>query len=103
MDGSPVWKRDDFGEMTTLNSFGEGSSPTIAGDKIILPWDHEGQSHLFALNKNSGETIWQIERDEPTCWATLLIVEHDGKQQIIMNGQNSARERTSGSSLRLRM
>ncbi|MCG8650832.1 MAG: PQQ-binding-like beta-propeller repeat protein [Pirellulales bacterium] len=91
LDGELKWKRDDFGQMMTRNGFGEGSSPTLAGDKIIVPWDHEGPSFLYALNKLTGETIWKTERDEPTCWATPLIVAHQGKQQIIMNGQNSAR------------
>lgn len=91
LDGKLVWKREDLGKMRTRATFGEGSSPTIAGDKIIVPWDHEGQSHLFALNKLTGKTIWKIERDEPTCWATPLVVEHNGKQQVIMNGQTAAR------------
>jgi len=91
MDGEFVWKRDDLGAMETRNEFGEGSSPTLAGDKIIVPWDHEGQSLLYALNKTTGEAIWTIERDEPTCWATPLIIEHEGKQQVVMNGQTCAR------------
>ena len=40
MDGALKWKRDDFGQMDTRSSFGEGSSPTLAGDKILVPWDH---------------------------------------------------------------
>jgi outer membrane protein assembly factor BamB len=91
MDGAFKWKRDDLGKMETRNSFGEGSSPTIEGDKIIVPWDHEGQSSLFALNKHTGKTIWNAKRDEPTCWATPLVVEHDGRKQVVMNGQNYAR------------
>ncbi|MEQ9409944.1 MAG: PQQ-binding-like beta-propeller repeat protein, partial [Fuerstiella sp.] len=91
MDGQLKWKRDDLGRMETRNSFGEGSSPTLAGEKIIVPWDHEGQSALFALNKRTGETIWKTERDEPTCWATPLVVQHDGRQQVVMNGQTCAR------------
>ena len=91
MDGELKWKRDDFGKMETRNGFGEGSSPTIAGDKIIVPWDHEGQSSVYALDKRTGDTIWQTDRDEPTNWSTPLIVEHDGKQQIVLNGQNKAR------------
>lgn len=90
MDGQPVWDRD-FGDMRTRNEFGEGSSPTLAGDKIIVPWDHEGPSRLYALNKLTGEIIWEVERDEPTNWATPLVVEHDGRQQVVMNGQNYAR------------
>ena len=90
MEGELKWKRD-FGKMNTRNSFGEGSSPTLAGDLIIVPWDHEGPSALYALNKFTGETAWKTERDEPTCWATPLIVEHHGRQQVVMNGQNYAR------------
>ncbi len=91
MDGKLVWKKDDFGQMDTRNSFGEGSSPTLAGDTILVPWDHEGPSALYALDKKSGSVIWKADRDEPTCWATPLVVEHEGKQQVIMNGQTCAR------------
>lgn len=90
MDGTLKWKRD-FGQMDTRNSFGEGSSPTLEGDKILVPWDHEGPSYLYALDRSTGKTIWRTERDEPSCWATPLVVEHEGKKQIIMNGQNCAR------------
>ncbi len=91
MDGRLKWKRDDFGQMETRNDFGEGSSPTLEGDKIIVPWDHEGPSSLYALDKSTGETIWRTGRDEPSCWATPLVVEHEGRKQIVMNGQNCAR------------
>jgi outer membrane protein assembly factor BamB len=91
MDGKLVWKRDDFGQMDTLNSFGEGSSPTISGDTVLVPWDHQGPSALYALNRRTGETIWKQDRDEKTCWATPLVVDHKGNKQVIMNGQNFAR------------
>jgi outer membrane protein assembly factor BamB len=91
MDGELKWKRDDFGQMETRSSFGEGSSPTLAGDKILVPWDHEGPSYLYALDKSTGQTVWKTARDEPTCWATPLVVEHNGAKQVVMNGQTCAR------------
>jgi outer membrane protein assembly factor BamB len=91
MDGDLKWKRDDFPPMNTRNSFGEGSSPTLEGDKILLPWDHEGQSFLYALNKLTGKDIWKTPRDSATCWATPLVVEHAGHKQVVMNGQRIAR------------
>jgi len=91
MDGELVWKRTDFPPMTTRNGFGEGSSPTLSGEYLVLPWDHEGQSKLYLLDKTNGESVWEIDRDEPTNWATPLIVDHDGKRQIIMNGERYAR------------
>jgi outer membrane protein assembly factor BamB len=91
MDGELKWKRDDLGRMETRLDFGEGSSPTISGNKIIVPWDHEGQSNISALDKLTGQTIWKQDRDEPSCWSTPLIVDHAGKKQIVMNGENNAR------------
>lgn len=91
MAGELVWKKTDFGKMDTRNGFGEGSSPTIAGDKIIVPWDHEGASYITALNKLTGETIWRTPREEPTSWYTPLIIEHEGVKQVITNGENYAR------------
>lgn len=91
MEGELLWKRDDFGKMNTRNSFGEGSSPTLAGDLILVPWDHDGPSFLYALDKKTGETVWKTPRDEPTCWSTPLVVMNGPKGQVIMNGQNSAR------------
>lgn len=91
MAGKLEWKRD-FGNMQIRNGFGEGSSPTLADDWIIVPWDQEGQSMLFALDKKTGETVWEVPRNEPTCWATpLLVSDASGRKQIVMNGQTAAR------------
>ncbi|WP_417744201.1 PQQ-binding-like beta-propeller repeat protein [Rosistilla oblonga] len=91
MDGQLVWKRDDLGKMNTRLGFGEGSSPVLAGNKIIVPWDHEGPSALMALDKLTGTTIWNVAREEPSGWATPLIVQHDGQEQVVMNGDGYAR------------
>lgn len=91
MDGTSLWQRD-FGDMRIRNEFGEGSSPTLADGMIIVPWDHEGPSALFALDVASGRTVWETPRDEPTCWATPLVAaDGDGHKQVVMNGQNAAR------------
>jgi outer membrane protein assembly factor BamB len=91
MAGELKWKRDDFGQMDILNGFGEGSSPTLVGDIILVPWDHQGPSALYALDKRTGKTIWKMDRDEPSGWATPLVVEHAGRKQVVMNGQKFAR------------
>ena len=91
MEGELKWKRDDFGNMNIRNSFGEGSSPTLDADKIFVPWDHEGGSAIYALDKLTGKTIWKTARDESTCWATPLVVDNAGQKQVITNGQKSAR------------
>jgi outer membrane protein assembly factor BamB len=91
MNGDLVWKRDDFGKMQTLFGFGEGSSPTLAGDMILVPWDHNGPSALYALDKRTGQTIWKAPRPETTEWSTPLVIEHAGRKQVVLNGQKSVR------------
>lgn len=85
MEGDVVWSRD-LGKMQTRNAFGEGGSPALHANKLIVPWDHEGPSALIALDARNGETLWSTERDEPSAWATPLIVEVGGKTQIVTNG-----------------
>ena len=86
MQGNLKWKKN-LGKMRTVASFGEGASATIAGDKLIVPWDHEGESFIVALHANTGEEVWRTNRSEGTCWATPLIVEHQGRSQVIANGK----------------
>ncbi|MFH1747089.1 MAG: PQQ-binding-like beta-propeller repeat protein [Planctomycetota bacterium] len=82
MQGELKWQKD-FGEMQTRRGFGEGSSPALYGDTIVINWDHEGDSFIVALDKNTGKELWKVARDEITSWATPLVVEVDGQPQVI--------------------
>ena len=48
-------------------------------------------SFIYALNKETGETLWQKERDEGTSWATPIVVEVNGKMQIVTNASKFVR------------
>jgi len=78
MQGTLQWKRD-LGKMRTRFSFGEASTPVLHGDKLIVMWDQEEQSMIYALDTATGETRWEQPRDEPSNWSTPLVVEHDGR------------------------
>ena len=90
LDGNVVWERD-LGDMRTRNGFGEGSSPALHGDTLVVTWDHEADSFITALDAKTGEPRWKVARDEVTTWATPFIVEHEGRTQVITNGTNRAR------------
>ncbi|MEM7199047.1 MAG: PQQ-binding-like beta-propeller repeat protein [Planctomycetota bacterium] len=90
MDGAVIWSKQ-FGEMRTRNQFGEGSSPALYGNRLVINWDHEGDSFIAVLDKHSGEELWRQPRDEPTSWATPVVIPVDGKPQIIMSGSNASR------------
>jgi len=82
MDGNKIWDKD-LGKMRMARGFGEGSSVALAGNAIIVQMDQEDQSKIYALNKDTGDIIWQKDRDEVTSWATPLPVEYDGKFQVV--------------------
>jgi outer membrane protein assembly factor BamB len=82
MEGNVKWERD-FGQLSKHMNFGEGSSPALYEDKIIVTWDHTGPSFIVALDKKTGKDIWKIDRDEDTSWATPYVVEVNGKHQVI--------------------
>ena len=83
-EGKELWKTD-LGDMQVRGTFGEGASPAIHGDTVVVNWDHEGESFIVALDKKTGEEIWLQERDERSSWSTPLIVERDGLAQVIVN------------------
>jgi outer membrane protein assembly factor BamB len=89
-DGNVKWDLD-LGDLRTRNNFGEGASPALYGDTLVVNWDHEGDDFIVALNKKTGKEIWRKPRDEPTTWSTPLIVEVGGKPQVIIPATNHIR------------
>ncbi len=90
MQGEVIWEKD-FGDTRTRNQFGDGASPALYKDTIVVNWDHEDQSFIVALDKNTGDQRWRVDRDEVTSWATPLIVEYEGRPQVITTGTKRVR------------
>jgi outer membrane protein assembly factor BamB len=90
LDGKLLWKKD-LGQMHTKHGHGEGSSPALYGETLIVNWDHEEQSFLVALDKRTGQQRWRVARREDTSWTTPIVVEHGGKAQVIVPGTKRLR------------
>jgi len=90
MNGNVVWEKD-LGDMRTRNDFGEGASPALHGDTVVVNWDHEGEDFIVALDKKSGDEKWRTPRDESTSWATPYIVQAAGATQVIVPATNRIR------------
>ena len=89
-DGDLQWKID-LGQMNTKHGHGEGSSPALFQDTLVVNWDHEGQSYVVALDKQTGRQRWRVERNEVTSWASPIVVEQEGKPQVIISGTDRLR------------
>src|SRR5262249_25501082 len=88
--GKLLWKRD-LGRLNTRLGWGEGASPALKGDTLVVPWDQEKGSFVIALDTRTGATRWKKDRDEPTNWSTPLLGDHRGRTQAILNATTRVR------------
>ena len=91
MSGKLLWQRR-FGEKAILSESGEGATPALYGHYVVLVWDQsQGGSFIVVLDKRTGKELWRAPRDEADTWSTPIIVEHDGRVQVITSGWGSIR------------
>jgi outer membrane protein assembly factor BamB len=91
LQGNLQWSKD-FGKMQTRMAFGEGASPALYGDKIVVYWDDERDNDFIAaFDKRSGKELWRTPRNEQTGWSTPLIAEYGGQAQVVVNAERKVR------------
>lgn len=90
LEGRVLWEKD-LGLMSTRLAFGEGASPALHGDTLVVNWDHEGSDFIAGFDAKTGRELWRRDRDEPTSWATPLVVVHQGRAQVVVGGTSRVR------------
>ncbi len=80
-DGELVWRKR-LGRFESQH--GQGVSPILFEDLVILPNDQKGASSVFALDKRTGDVRWSILRHvRRTSYATPMLTEVDGEPRLI--------------------
>jgi outer membrane protein assembly factor BamB len=91
MNGTLLWQKD-LGRKHMRNQFGEGSTPALYRNTLVITWDHlNGDSFIVALDKRDGKELWRVPRKEIDTWATPLILEVNGRPQVIVPAMNRIR------------
>lgn len=85
LDGDVVWSKK-LGKMHTRHGHGEGASPLLVGDSVVVNWDHEEESFIVAYQKQTGKQQWRARRDEVTSWATPIAVRQGDVTQVVVSG-----------------
>ena len=89
--GELEWSYDIGTALTMRNSFGEGLGPVIADGVLVQVLDQEENSMAVALDLESGERRWMVERDEPSTWALPLVTEWEGETIVVTSGTRAIR------------
>lgn len=89
-DGNIVWSKSGT-HLKMAGRFGEGSSPILYNDLLIVLADHEGPSTITAYDKKTGDISWKKNRDEISSWSSPVLATFNGKPEIITSASNAIR------------
>lgn len=63
------------------------SSPVLFEGLVIVNGDHDGDSYIVALDRETGKTVWKSPRAHQTrSYVTPLIREIDGQPHLVFSG-----------------
>ncbi len=89
-DGELVWRKR-FEPRPTRYGWGTAASPVLHGDRLYIVNDNEEESFLIALDRKTGDTVWRVERDEKSNWATPFVWQNPKRSEIITPGTGKVR------------
>jgi len=86
--GEIAWKT----RLEYESQHGNGGSPELAGDLLIINCDGFDQAFVVALDKRTGKTRWRTDRREPhsQAYSTPLAIRAGDRDQVISVGAFAA-------------
>jgi len=83
LDGKLLWTRP-LGPFKS--DWGLASSPILYRDSVVQVCDDDGGGFIVGVDAATGEVRWRTPRPDPRQYATPILIEHQGKPQIVVNG-----------------
>lgn len=62
---------------------GDGVSPIVHNELVIVPKEHQGDSEILALDRSTGRIVWRVARKSRSTWATPCVFDAHGKAELI--------------------
>jgi outer membrane protein assembly factor BamB len=87
LEGNIIWKQETVKYRPV---HGNGGSPALAGELVVFSCDAASEPFVAALDRNDGQVRWKTPRNttarQKFSFSTPLVIEVDGRQQIISAG-----------------
>lgn len=89
-DGNLVWFRALTTDYQTVgNNVGMASSPVLWRDSVILAVENAGESFGIAIDKNTGQNKWKVQRSRKINWVTPLVFKNNERDEVVFqSGDN---------------
>ena len=83
LSGNMLWQRKitDY-----ILHQGYGSSPAVYEHLVIVSADNKSGGTIVGLNRETGEVVWRRERPEKPNYASPVIMNVAGREQLIFTG-----------------
>ena len=90
MTGDVAWTTE-VSAYDGIYSWGSAASPVLHEDRLFVVNDNATQSFIAAFDKNTGDTLWTVERDEVEGWSTPFVWVNDVRTEVVTTAQNRVR------------
>ena len=82
--GAVKWKRELAKEYRLLPTFfGQGGTPLVLGDKLIVPLGTEDQKSVVALDKNTGRERWAAKHPWGSSYSSPVPARLHGRECVL--------------------
>ncbi|MCH2374579.1 MAG: PQQ-binding-like beta-propeller repeat protein [Planctomycetes bacterium] len=84
--GELVWKRSLSKEYGPLRgNHGLGSSLALTDGAVIVLVDHDGQSYMLSVDRETGKNRWKIERTSGSGWSSPIVARFEDAERIYVS------------------
>ena len=90
LQGKELWqKRLDPAKIRY--NWGTAASPVLHGERLFIVNDNDENSYLLALDKQTGNEIFRVQRDEKSNWVTPYVWENAQRTELVTCGTGKIR------------
>ena len=87
--GALLWQKDVGVQLRMDGAFGEGTAPVLHEGRLLILLDHLDGGFLMVLDAATGKELFRIPRTERYNWAPPFVATHNGRRQIVINGETT--------------
>ena len=88
VEGELLWNK----KLGNFDSpWGTASCPVLVDDLVIQNCDADKGAYIVAFNKKTGKQKWRTKRDDRRGWSTPILINVEGHQELVINGDTGVR------------